>query len=351
MATGIKAGLLHQGVFSVSPYNFLEGSLNTSAFDRPLLIIGRENINRAVHGDQVVVELLPKDQWKLPSSKIVEEEALTKNDSADQDAAEPIETEAERKALVDEARKTQHLSAETRPQPTARVVGVTKRNWRYYVGHVDPSSVSARGRSQQAVFVLPMDKKIPKIRIRTRQASELVGQRVVVSIDSWDRTSRYPVGHFVRALGELESKQAETEALLLEWDVQYRPFPQTVLDCLPKEGHEWRVPEKSSPLWKGRKDFRDLLVCSIDPPGCQDIDDALHARPLPNGNFECGVHIADVSHFVKPNNAMDLEAAARGTTVYLVDKRIDMLPMLLGTDLCSLKPYVERFAFSTIWVS
>ena len=90
-------------------------------------------------------------------------------------------------------------------------------------------------------------------------------------------------------------------------------------------------------------------MCSIDPPGCVDIDDALHAKLLPNGNYEVGVHIADVSHFVKPGNAMDLEASLRGTTVYLVDKRIDMLPMLLGTDLCSLKPYVERFAFSVIW--
>lgn len=195
-----------------------------------------------------------------------------------------------------------------------------------------------------------MDKRIPKIRIKTRQASELLGKRIVVAIDSWDRTSRYPVGHFVRSLGALETKEAETEALLLEYDVQYRPFPKAVLDCLPKEGHDWRVPQDPNHAgWIGRKDFRGLLVCSIDPPGCQDIDDALHARLLPNGNYEVGVHIADVTHFVKQNNAMDEEAAMRGTTVYLVDKRIDMLPMLLGTDLCSLKPYVERYAFSTIW--
>lgn len=102
---------------------------------------------------------------------------------------------------------------------------------------------------------------------------------------------------------------------------------------------------------------------------CQDIDDALHARQLPNGNIEAGVReylsfhscpqgseltglqdIADVSHFVLPDNPMDSEAASRGTTVYLVDKRIDMLPSLLGTNLCSLRPYVERLAFSVIWV-
>ncbi|KAI4180552.1 MAG: hypothetical protein L6R41_007178 [Letrouitia leprolyta] len=195
-----------------------------------------------------------------------------------------------------------------------------------------------------------MDKRVPKIRLRTRQADELIGRRVVVSIDAWDQDSRYPVGHFVRSLGNLETKEAETEALLLEFDVQYRPFPKGVLDCLPKEGHNWRVPsDLTDHGWVGRKDLRDLLICSIDPVGCQDIDDALHARPLPNGNFEVGVHIADVSHFVRPNNAMDTEASIRGTTVYLVDKRIDMLPMLLGTDLCSLKPYVERVAFSCIW--
>ncbi|PWW79945.1 RNB-domain-containing protein [Tuber magnatum] len=351
MMTGVKAGTLHQGKFNISPYNFLEGSIHVPSFDRPLLILGRENINRSVHGDQVVVRVLPKDQWKHPSSKIIEEETMAKNDNPEVEQFEAIETEQERKALIDEAKVSQGAIGEGKPQPTARVVGVIKRNWRYYVGHLDRSSApSVGGRSQRNVFLIPMDKKIPKIRLRTRQASELFGKRIVVSIDAWDRTSRYPSGHFVRSLGEVETKEAETEALLLEWDVQYRPFPRAVLDCLPKEGHEWRVPQDpEDPRLHQRTDYRGLLVCSIDPPGCQDIDDALHANRMPNGNYEVGVHIADVTHFVKPNTAMDDEASVRGTTVYLVDKRIDMLPPLLGTDLCSLKPCVERFAFSVIW--
>ena len=352
MMTGIKAGTLHQGIFNVSPYNYLEGSVHVPAFDKSLLILGRDNSNRAVQGDIVVVEVLPKAQWKAPSTKIIEEETLNKNENADADEGEAVVTEQERRALQEEVKKTQGKSIEERPQPTAKVVGVIKRNWRQYVGHIDnnSSSVAKQGRKQQTVFLIPMDKRIPKIRVRTRQADELMGKRVLVTIDSWDQQSRYPVGHFVRSLGELETKGAETEALLLEYDVQYRPFPKAVLDCLPVEGHDWKVPANTEdPGWRGRKDLRDLLVCSIDPIGCQDIDDALHARLLPNGNFEVGVHIADVSHFVKANNAMDVEASMRGTTVYLVDKRIDMLPMLLGTDLCSLKPYVERYAFSTIW--
>ena len=351
--TGINTGTLHQGVFNVSLYNYMEGSVHVPAFERALLILGRENSNRAVSGDVVVVEVLTKDQWKVPSSTIVEEETLNQNDNPDVEGGEAVVTEREQRALQEEVKMVHGKSTEGRPQPTARVVGIVKRNWRQYVGHIDKNSIRSAtktSRTPQTVFVLPMDKRIPKIRVRTRQGGELLGKRVIVTIDSWDRDSRYPVGHFVRSLGELESKGAETEALLLEFDVQYRPFPKTVLDCLPSEGHNWRVPtNKDDPGWIGRRDLRDLLVCSIDPPGCVDIDDALHARLLENGNFEIGVHIADVSHFVKPNNAMDKEASMRGTTVYLVDKRIDMLPTLLGTDLCSIKPYVERYAFSVLW--
>lgn len=139
-----------------------------------------------------------------------------------------------------------------------------------------------------------------------------------------------------------------------------------------------------------REDLRAIPICSVDPPGCTDIDDALHARLLPNGNFEVGVHIADVSHFIRPHTAIDREAASRGTTVYLVDQviwreafdygnetfapvptspifldepfkqlgeklklddfqRIDMIPDLLSSNLCSLRSDVDRFAFSAIF--
>lgn len=130
MMTGVKAGTLHQGSFNVSPYNFLEGSVHVPSFDKALLILGRENINRAVQGDQVVVEILPKDQWKQPSTKIVDQETLTKNDNPDVDEPEVIETEKERRALAEAAKKTLGASADGKPQPTARVVGVSKRNWR-----------------------------------------------------------------------------------------------------------------------------------------------------------------------------------------------------------------------------
>lgn len=87
--------------------------------------------------------------------------------------------------------------------------------------------------------------------------------------------------------------------------------------------------------------MRDEYVCSVDPPGCMDIDDALHCKVLSNGNYEVGIHIADVSYFVKPNTAIDKEASMRGTTVYLSNMRTDMLPKLLTENLCSLKSHVD----------
>ena len=134
--------------------------------------------------------------------------------------------------------------------------------------------------------------------------------------------------------------------ILHEYNVDMRPFSQKVINCLPPEGKNWRAsPEEIARRW----DLRHLEVCSVDPPGCKDIDDALHCIELENGNFQVGVHIADVTHFVRANSEIDREAARRCTTVYMVDRRTDMLPSLLTENLCSLVSGVDRCAFSVIW--
>lgn len=349
---GLKNGTLYQGLLNVSSYNFLEGSVSVPAFKKPLLILGKENLNRGFNGDQVVIELLPKSQWRTRSTEIIDDEHLDPCDNAD-DAGNltQVISDKERLFLLKEAQKAESAD-DFKIQPTAKVVGITKRSWRNYVGQIASNSFSdSASNAPRNVFVILMDRSLPKIRIRTRKARELLGQRIVISVDSWPSTSKHPEGHFVRSLGAIESVKAETEALLLEHDVEFRPFSKKVLACLPVEGHNWKVPETldGDEYIKKRKDFRDKLVCSIDPPNCVDIDDALHAKQLPDGTWEVGVHIADVTHFVKPGTPLDAEGASRGTSTYLVDKRIDMLPELLGTDLCSLKPYVPRFAFSVVW--
>lgn len=225
-------------------------------------------------------------------------------------------------------------------QPTGRIVGIIRRKWRQYCGILLPSVLSDGTRH---LFV-PAERKIPKIRIETRQAAALASQKIIVAIDSWPRTSRYPLGHFVRGLGTIGDKETENEVLLLEHDVPHHTFPEAVLACLPS------LPWSISPEEVARRaDLRHLDICSVDPPGCTDIDDALHFRKISEDLYEVGVHIADVSHFVRPNTALDKEAANRGTTVYLVDRRIDMVPELLSSNLCSLRPDEERLAFSVIW--
>uniref|UniRef100_A0A8C7MRA3 Protein DIS3 homolog n=1 Tax=Oncorhynchus kisutch TaxID=8019 RepID=A0A8C7MRA3_ONCKI len=224
--------------------------------------------------------------------------------------------------------------------PTGRVVGIIKRNWRPFCGMLFLSQIKEATRH----LFTPADRRIPRIRIETRQAATLAGQRIMVAVDGWPKHSRYPNGHFVRSLGSAGDKETETEVLLLEHDVPHQDFSQAVLSFLPKM--PWNITEEDMAV---REDLRNLTVCSVDPPGCTDIDDALHCRDLPNGNQEVGVHIADVSHFIRPGNAMDLEAANRGTTVYLTGRRIDMVPELLSSNLCSLRSSVERLAFSCIW--
>lgn len=145
------------------------------------------------------------------------------------------------------------------------------RRRRSYVCHIDSTSLTssnATSLSQQTVFATPVSRLLPRIRLRTRQAPTLIGQKILVTIDRWDATSRYPEGHFVRALGKVESKEAEQESLLLEFEVPYRPFGKAILDCLPVEGDKWVVPPKSTtnPAWRDREDLRDMIICSIDPP-------------------------------------------------------------------------------------
>uniref|UniRef100_A0A1A8EQI7 Exosome complex exonuclease RRP44 n=2 Tax=Nothobranchius korthausae TaxID=1143690 RepID=A0A1A8EQI7_9TELE len=324
---GIKSGSYLQGTFRASRDNYLEATVfvqGDGEDSTEVLIQGLQNLNRAVHQDVVAVQLLPRNQWLAPSSVVLQDDGVAKDDDVEEDEEEKLRLSA----------------AEAARKPTGKVVGIIKRNWRPFCGMLNVSQIKE---STRHLFT-PADRRVPRIRIETRQASTLAGQRIMVAIDGWPKNSRYPNGHFVRSLGGAGEKETEQEVLLLEHDVPHQAFSQAVLSFLPKM--PWAITPEDMVK---REDLRHLTVCSVDPPGCTDIDDALHCRELENGNFEVGVHIADVSHFIRPGNALDKEAANRGTTVYLCGKRIDMVPELLSSNLCSLRSNVERFAFSCIW--
>ncbi|CAF0768663.1 unnamed protein product [Rotaria sordida] len=322
---GIKSGKYLQGTFQASRENYLEANVFVQDSEKynQLFVQGYRNLNRAVHDDIVAVEVLPEQEWAIPFSLVI--------DDKDDDQGDLV-IEQEETGLVVQGVSSKRTSS-------CRIVAIIKRNWRQYCGILQESLPGARFH-----LFLPHERRIPKIRIESRQAEELKNSRVMVQIDHWPRSSRYPHGHFIKTLGKLGDKETENEVILAEHDILHHEFPEAVLDCLPKL--PWTITEEDL---ANRVDLRDFCIVSIDPPGCTDIDDALHCRSLENGNFECGVHIADVTHFVRPNTALDLEARERGTTVYLTDRRIDMLPVLLSGNLCSLRGGEERFAFSVRW--
>ena len=169
------------------------------------------------------------------------------------------------------------------------------------------------------------------------------GMKVAAVVDGWERGASCPHGHIVDILGMPGENETEMHAILAEFGLPYRfePYVERAADKISDE-----ITDKDR---AGRRDFRKTLTFTIDPADAKDFDDALSFRKLDNGNFEVGIHIADVSYYVKPNTAVDKEAQARGTSVYLVDRTVPMLPEKLSNKLCSLRPHEEKLCFSAVF--
>ena len=365
--SGVSAGRYKEGKIRCSPYSPFSAYVDVGDDTLDVKIEGRHRMNRAMEGDVVGIEIIEDEDEE-------EEEEREKDDVNDDDnvvSLAPI-VNASDVASVDVA--SAKAGAEMPPSLTelkAKVVRIVKRNWRDrgYACALDIESCADLARKQhensnenetedgggraKRVLCVPNDRKTPKIRINTRHAHQIASQRIVVVIDAWLASSPYPEGHFVRALGEIGETASETAALLLEADVDDRTFAPAVHKCVPPL--PWKVTEEHVEE-PNREDLRNLRVCSVDPPGCRDIDDALSAVVVPKNDgvegeeeIEIGVHIADVTTFLKPGTPMDDEALRRGTTTYLVQRRLDMLPKPLTEDICSLRADVERLAFSVFW--
>ncbi|CAI5461475.1 unnamed protein product [Closterium sp. Yama58-4] len=494
ITAGLQRGLYHQGKLRVSRYNCFEAFVGSESLGDEILVIGRCDMNRAVDGDVVAVELLPRDQWKEPTSGALrereddhdeaaaeeqgEEDSVGLPPASADDAPSTLSSAAAALSLDKEADGTgvegslapmrtppasagalvpalfaaadlrvpvltpvcrlapafslpppsyppamqgclrSLLSAPSAPllppprlplpsyagslAPPCECPQHQQARWcapcswlrtagclrsllsapsapllplPSYAGSLAPMRTppASAGALVRALFVAvdhrvcpPMrtppasagalvralfvaaDRRVPRIRVETRQAGQLMGKRVLVAIDSWQPDSAFPSGHYVKTLGDIGDRETESELLLMENDIDARPFSQQVLACLPPLPWSVSPADITDPRSK-REDLRHVRVFSVDPIGCRDIDDALHCVPLPNGNFDVGVHIADVTNFVLPGTPLDVEASQRGTSVYLVERRIDMLPKPLTEDICSLRGGVERLAFSCIW--
>jgi len=218
-----------------------------------------------------------------------------------------------------------------------RVLEILKRDRDEFVGRVEISPRFA--------FVVPDFKKMHKDIFVHRD--DLMGaehnEKVIVKLTEWREGDKNPTGKVTRVLGKAGLHEVEIHSIMAEFGL---PFEY------PKEADEEAnaIPEKiSAKEIKARKDFRDVLTFTIDPADAKDFDDAISFRELENGNLEIGVHIADVTHYVKPKTALEKEAYNRATSVYLVDRTIPMLPERLSNGLCSLRPNEDKLTFACVF--
>jgi ribonuclease R len=250
------------------------------------ILIKSNNTNKALHNDKVKVRLFPK-------------------------------------------RNNQKLEGE--------IIEIIERKQTTYVGTFKTNKNFA--------FVLPDSKSMPQDIFISKDDFNNAkdGQKVVAEITDWPENANNPFGRVTRVLGDPGVNEVEISAILEQYGLPVL-FPEKVVS------NATNLSDKiSNDEIKKRKDFRDVVTLTIDPVDAKDFDDALSLRKDDKGNWEIGVHIADVSHYVTPDSDIDNEAYARATSIYLVDRVIPMLPEVLSNGLCSLRPNEEKLTFSVVF--
>ena len=219
------------------------------------------------------------------------------------------------------------------------VVEIIERSKKPFVGYYHTVGAQA--------WVLMQSKSMPyDIQVDAELGAKMgaqPGMKVAAVVDHWERREPGPFGHLTDVLGMPGENDTEMHAILAEFNLPYR-FSEEVEHAADKISEEITADDL-----KGRKDFRQTFTFTIDPADAKDFDDALSFKPLENGNYEIGVHIADVSWYVRPGSAVDKEARERGTSVYLVDRTVPMLPEKLCNKLCSLRPHEDKLTFSAVF--
>ncbi|MEK7199780.1 MAG: RNB domain-containing ribonuclease, partial [Bacteroidota bacterium] len=218
-----------------------------------------------------------------------------------------------------------------------KITEVLTRKQTEFIGHIQLST-------NYAFFIPDTDKPMPDLFI---PLTELTGaknkDRVVARLVKWDKEDKKPVGTVVSVMLPEDENDAAMKELLAQ-----AGFPLFFPDDVLEESQ--RLPEMlDAGEIRKRRDCRELLTFTIDPVDAKDFDDAISVRKLANGNYEIGVHIADVSYYVLPETELDAEAYKRATSVYLPDRVNPMLPERISNELCSLRPHEDKFTFSVIF--
>ena len=229
---------------------------------------------------------------------------------------------------------------------TAEVSRIISRAKMRFAGVLEMDHAKGRA-GNKLLFLKPDDTKmytdilVPKENLSGGKS----GQKVFVEIVSWKDARKAPEGKVIKILGRPGDNDTEMESIAMK-----KSFSAKLPSKVEEEAKKIRQAGIQESDYKGRKDFRNTLTFTIDPEDAKDFDDALSFREIGKDEYEVGIHIADVSHYVKPSGALDIEARERGTSVYLVDRTIPMLPEILSNDLCSLVPHKDRLTMSAVFV-
>uniref|UniRef100_A0A674MIH5 DIS3-like exonuclease 2 n=1 Tax=Takifugu rubripes TaxID=31033 RepID=A0A674MIH5_TAKRU len=317
---GLKRGELIQ--VREAPQHMNDSILSPQDDTRDIFLDGIVARNRALDGDIVVVQVLPQDQWKVDKHSLVQ---LSVSVILRYSGAQGF--------FCFQAGEVVYI--------------VEKKHSRAATGFLKfvPNKPFA--------MFSPVDHRVPRINVPLAdcpedfrcRAGDYASTLYICRITNWEANSNFAEGRLMKTLGQAGEIEPETEGILLEYEVDFSEFSDEVLECLPKN-LPWSIPPEEI---RKRKDLREECIFTIDPATARDLDDALSCKRLPDGNFEVGVHIADVSYFVEEGGALDIIASQRATSVYLVQKVIPMLPRLLCEELCSLNPLSDRLTLSVIW--
>ncbi|MEL6539432.1 MAG: ribonuclease R, partial [Bacteroidota bacterium] len=229
------------------------------------------------------------------------------------------------------------LYSRCKKRPSGKVVEIVERSQAPIVGRLE--------RHDKATFVVPDGRRMHyDIFLDTENSKKARdGDKVIVQVTGWPNGKKNPTGVIKEVLGPAGKHEVEMHAIMAEFDLPTRFSKQALAAAraIPDILTDQEIAR--------RRDFRAVTTCTIDPDDAKDFDDALSFSVLPNGHYEVGIHIADVSHYVPEGSLLDQMAYERGTSVYLVDRTISMLPERLSNELCSLRPHEDKLTFSVVF--
>lgn len=265
--------------------------------------------------------------------------ALVNGKAKNRDEDLEVQPENINTALNRDRVKVEILGKEIFGRKQAKVIEIVERDKIEFVGTLEEEGGN--------FFLIPDDKRMYRDIFVPKEATKGAesGMKVQVKITEWQDSAKSPKGEVVRIIGKAGEHNAEMLGIVYESGFEV-DFPHQV----DAEAEAWKEKYATEDKLKDRRDFRTTTTFTIDPADAKDFDDAISIKKLENGDYEIGIHIADVSHFVVEKTELDKEARKRGTSIYLVDRTIPMLPEVLSNDLCSLNPNEPKYAFSAVFV-